>query len=178
MNRDSHMIQRLVDGVLAPHEADAVERLLADRGAIAELDAARDLHLLLSSQARPLSADEHHALLGRMIEHLPRARPQSYTSFRPMDLVLACSAISLVAVSFGAVGSFMHGSVALVTIACISVVSGCALVVMAGMLRRAEAGLLRHVLRRPITVGPSDLLVYRAVGIGIALGGIYLARFS
>ncbi len=178
MNRDSQLIQRLVDGLLAPHEADAVERSLTDRGALADLQAARGLHQLLSMQAHPLSADEHHALMARMIEHLPRALPQSYAKFRPVDLVLACAAICLISVSFGAVGSFMHGSVVLVTIACISVVSGCALVVLAGMLRRAEAGLMRHVLRRPVTVGPSDLLVYRAVGIGMALGGMYLAHAS
>src|SRR4051812_6065338 len=97
MTSDPHLVQRLVDGALPPHEATAVERSLVDRGHGPAIASARELQGLLGATARPLSPDEHHVLLARVSEAVPRTRPQAYAKVRFIDIVSACAAAGLIA---------------------------------------------------------------------------------
>jgi hypothetical protein len=169
------LLQRLIDGRLSPAEAAALERTAQDDAAFAErYRLLQTLHQDLAAAASPLDGDAHHRLLDRIVQHLPAAKPQVYARVSPFDLVLAVSVLGCVAVAIGAVGSLVRGGVALLAAACISVTVGMLMLALAGMLRRVEAGVLRRLIGRPVTVGPADVLVYRAVGVGLALGGLYL----
>jgi hypothetical protein len=177
MHHDERLLQRLIDGDLSRHEADAMERAALDRPELAQrLRLLRQLHADLAGAARPLGADQHHDLHTRIVQHLPTTRPKPYARIRPIDLVTAATALALVLIAYALFGSIVRGSFAVLTLACISFVGGSLVLVLAGMLRRMEAGLISRLLGRPIAVGPADLLICRAVGVGLAIGGLYLTR--
>lgn len=173
------LLQRLVDGRLSPHEVAGLERAAQDDAALASrLRAVTLLHQDLATAAPPMAADEHHALLGRIAAALPATRPQAYARVRALDLVLALGVLVLIGLAFVTAGSVMKQGLAMLTLACLGVVSGTFVLTLASMLRRAEAGLLRRLLGRPVTVGPADTLVYRTAGAALFIGGVYLALLS
>ena len=179
MRHDDHLLQRLIDGDLSPHEAAAMDQAAHDRPELAaHLRALRALHADLGATARPMSADDHHVLHARIVQRLPATKPVVYARIRAFDLVTATIALALVITAYALCGSMVHGSGSLVVlaVACMSFVGGAMVLVMAGMLRRLEAGLFARLFGRPVAIGPADLLVYRAVGIGLAIGGLPLTR--
>jgi anti-sigma factor RsiW len=177
MHHEDRLIQRLIDGALSPHEAAALERTVQERPDLAaRLGALRALHGDLGVAARPMSADQHHELHLRIAQRLPLTRPQSYARIRPIDLMTAAAVLAAVVMGYVLGGSLVHGGLVSLAAACISFVGGMLVLILAGMLRRIEAGLLARLLGHPVNVGPADLLVTRAVGIGLAIGGILLAR--
>ncbi|MBA2480786.1 MAG: hypothetical protein H0V44_08995 [Planctomycetes bacterium] len=176
MNQDALFAQRLIDGELTAGEAAGTERSLRDRPQLAaEHQALADLHRAMTAGARPLDPQHHHALLARITEHLPDHRPAAYASLRPADILYTTVVLISIGMGYGLVGTFMGQSFLVVAFAAISVVIGCLMIIMAGMLRRAESGILSQLLRKPVVIGPADALVYRAAGLGLALGGIWLS---
>jgi anti-sigma factor RsiW len=177
MHREDRLLQRLIDGALSPHEAAALERTVQERPDLASrLQALRALHGDLAAVAQPISADQHHDLHVRILAHLPTTRPKVYARIRPIDLVTAAAVLAVVVMGYVLGGSMAHGGLVSLAAACLSFVGGLLVLIMAGMLRRLEAGIRARLLGPPVNVGPADLLVTRAVGIGLAIGGILLAR--
>ena len=177
MRHEDQLIQRRIDGDLSPQEAAAMERAAQDRPDIAlRLHALRALHADIGALAKPLSADSHHALHARILHKVPAGRPKVYARIRPIDLVTAGVALGLIVLSYALCGSMVRGSLSVLLIACISFVGGLLVLILASMLRRLEAGLISRLIGRPIAIGPADLLVYRAVGVGLAIGGLLLTR--
>jgi hypothetical protein len=177
MDPDHLYLQRLLDGELSAREASAMdEALLRSPERAAEHLAHTRLHQLLLAQRSALALQHHQALLTAITERLPAGRPAAYSQVRPLDILVAVSVFAVIGLGYGIIGTLMHGSLVLVGLAVISVVIGCCLVLMAGMLRRIETGFLNRLLRKPISIGPADALVYRAVGIAFAVGGIWLTH--
>ncbi len=96
----------------------------------------------------------------------------------PVELVYAILLVVLVGFGFGLVGNLSSNPLLHFVVAVGSLIAGIALFALAGLIRRMEAGLLGHFLHRPIVVGPADLLVYRAIGIGLVIGGVWLSRLA
>jgi anti-sigma factor RsiW len=175
MSSDALYAQRLLDGELNAGEASAIERSLRDRPDLAaEHQALSGLHRAMTAAARPIDPERHHALLARITERLPDHRPAAYASLRPADILYTTMVLISIGLGYGLVGTFLHQSLIVVAFAVVSVVVGCLMIVLASMLRRAESGILSQLLRKPVVIGPADALVYRATGLGLAVGGIWL----
>ena len=58
----------------------------------------------------------------------------------------------------------------------LSLALGMLLLLVPSLLRNAESSLLGTLLRRPVSVGPADVLVYRAVGAALVVGAVWLTR--
>jgi len=177
-DQDLHL-QRLLDGALsAPEAAGVTSQVASDPRLGARLGALQNLDAGLQALARPMTGASHQLLLSRISEALPRGAPPAHARVRPADLIMALAVLAFVMVSFGTAGSLLHGSTILLALACVGLVSGMLILVLAAMVRRAERGLLRHLLGTAVSLGPADLLVYRAIGVGLALGGLYLAHLA
>ncbi|MBA3709505.1 MAG: hypothetical protein H0W83_11885 [Planctomycetes bacterium] len=179
MTTDPLYPQRLLDGELKAGEASAIERAILDQPELAaQHQALSGLHELMSVAARPLDPQHHHALLARITERLPEHRPAAYASLTAMDIIYTAMVLVSIGLGYGMVGTLMRGSFMVVAFAVVSVIVGCAMVILGGMLRRAESGIMSHILRKQVTVGPADALIYRAAGVGLAIGGIWLSYNS
>jgi hypothetical protein len=177
-DQDLHL-QRLLDGALSAAEAAGVQSQVASDPQLSKrMDSWQQLHRDITASVHPLRAHEHQHLLTRITDALPSRAPKAYASIRPSDIVLASSVLAMISICFATAGSIMHGSTALVALACVGVAAGTCILVLAAMLRRAERGLLRNLLGTSVHLGPADLLIYRAIGIGLALGGMYLAHMA
>jgi hypothetical protein len=177
-DKDFHL-QRLLDGALAAPEAAGVQSQIdSDPVLRGRFEVLQALDGDLAASVRPLNNTQHQALLNRITDALPRHAPAVYASIRPSDIVLAASVLAMISICFATAGSIMHGSTTLVALACVGVAAGTFILILAAMLRRAERGLLRSLLGKSVALGPADLLIYRAIGIGLALGGLYLAHVS
>ncbi len=169
--------QRQLDGRLSPGEAAAVDAALARDAARAdEASRMRVLHAELSAALRPLDLDTHHALLTRFAQALPQGAPQPSRRLRTADLVLGVALLCMVGLCFGATGSIAHGTIAAMAIASMGLIGGMLLLLIATMLVRNNNGLLSKLLGRKLVIGPADVLLCRAIGLGMVIGGIYLAH--
>src|SRR3954468_11445805 len=111
MDHDARLIPRLIDGDLSRHEADAMERAALDRPELAtRLRQLRQLHADLGGAARPLGGEQQHHPHPRTGQPLPTTRPQPYARIRPIDLVMAGTALALVVMSYALFGSMVRGS--------------------------------------------------------------------
>jgi hypothetical protein len=170
------LLQRYRDGRLDRDHAAAVEAMVAgsadlgrQAGALGALD--RDLRSLAAR--RP---EDHHLLADRIVAALPPTLPRAETRICLRDLVVATCAGGMVAMTYAVITIITDRVQLLVALALVSLVAGCAIMLLAGSLRRAESGLLGRLLGRRISVGPGDVLVYRTVGFALAVGGVWLAR--
>jgi len=177
-DQDLHL-QRLLDGALsAPEAAGVTSQIASDPRLGARLSALQGLDAQLQDLAQPMTSASHQLLLSRISDALPRSAPAVHARVRPTDVIMAIAVLAFVMISFGTAGSLLHGSTVLLALACVGLVSGMLILVLAAMVRRAERGLLRHLLGTAVSLGPADLLVYRAIGIGLSLGGLYLAHLA
>ena len=184
MHHDELLQQRELDGVLPRDQSAALAVLTADRSALAQqsiklqaLDA--DLRsLALTVRTRGQQANHDVALRAAIMERVSQRMPATHVRVRPLDLIYATSAAMLALATYGlagaAVRTLFEQAVVMTWAIGISLTMGLLLLIAPGFLRRAESGMLGTILRRPIAIGPADVLVYRAVGVALVVGGIWL----
>lgn len=172
MRQYERLLQRLIDGELSRHEAAGLAQLMQGRPELAEQERKlRDLAVLMSLDARH---EDGEALRSAILLRLPARPPRAEARVRPLDVLYAGLVIALISTTFAVLKVMTDQAMLLAVLAIISLVAGLALLLMAGWLRQTEAGMLSRLLRRPIAIGPGDVLVYRAVGLALALGGFWL----
>jgi anti-sigma factor RsiW len=169
------LLQRAVDGQLGPAENAAVRCMIAGDPQIAAREQAlTGLDQLLRQAAAPRrQLADHQRLRERIMARLPANRPIEQVQLRIGDVVLGTAVIGLLVMTYGTLGLVLDRSLLLVLLAGISLVAGCGLLAFAGALR-GDLPMLGMLLRRRIAVGPGEVLVYRAIGLTIAVGGIWL----
>jgi len=174
MSHDSLMLQRLVDGALPSHTAAAVKRSLDDRpAAAAECAAIADLHNLLGKATKPLSADRHRSQMLAIVNRLPDRAPQPHAKVRVLDMVLAAGIFALLISTSVIMHSTVERSPTHLIIAIACLVVGLGVMGLTSMLQRASGIGLRRAVRTPISLGPTHVLAYRAVGLALVIGGGY-----
>jgi hypothetical protein len=174
MSSDALLVQRLVDGALPSHTAAAVERSLVDRPqAAADRAALADLHTLLGKAAKPLSADQHRLQMLSIVGRLPDRAPQPHAKIRVLDMAVACGLFILLLSTTVFMHSVVERSAMHLVGAVGCLVVGLAVMALASMLQRLSHTSLRRAVRTPISLGPTDILAYRAVGLALVIGGCY-----
>lgn len=184
MRPEDCLQQRELDGVLPRDQAAALVALTCDRPAFAkQLAALQDLDADLRRLATSVSASgrqAHHDVVLRVaiMERVSNRVPATQVRVRPLDLIYAASAAVLALATYGlagaAVRTLFEQAVVMTWAIGISLSLGLLLLIAPGFLRRAESGVLGTILRRPVAIGPADVLVYRAVGVALVVGGIWL----
>jgi anti-sigma factor RsiW len=176
MDRHDLLLQRYRDGRLGRDEAAALERMVAaDPGLAARAQGLSELDGGLR-QLAARQGDDHHLLAERITAALPPGRPRAEARISLRDLVFACMTAGVVAMTYVVIATITNQVQLLVALALVSLVAGCVVMLLAGSLRRAEADVLGRLLGKRISVGPGDVLIYRAVGLSLAVGGVWLAR--
>ncbi len=181
MDSSSRLLQRFADGAASTAEAQLVSHLVQhDADTRQRLAVISSLDNALRHAYRPhQGARDHHDQVLQLIRNrLPTTIPKSSISLTLVDLVYGIMLVSLMGVGYGLLGSLSAQPVLLLTIAIFSLIGGLALTVLAGAVRRLESSVLGSLLHRRVTVGSTDVLVYRAIGIGMAMGGLWLTRLA
>jgi hypothetical protein len=175
MRQHDRWLQRLVDGELSRQEAAGLARLQQERPELADQERRlRDLAVLMRLESAR-APHAHEELRSAILLRLPARPPRAEARVRPLDLAYAGLVIGLIAATFAVVKVVADQAMLLAILAVISLMAGTGLLLMAGWLRQTEAGMLSKLLRRPVAIGPGDVLVYRAVGLALAVGGLWLA---
>ena len=184
MHSEDRLQQRELDGVLPRDQVAALAALTSERPSLAQqsfamhtLDA--DLRTLAAVVSTPSRRAEHDvALRGLIMERVANRTPATHLRVRPLDVIYAVSAAVLALVTYGfagaAVRTLFEQAVVMTWAIGISLTLGMLLLIVPAFLRRAESGMLGSILRRPVAIGPADVLVYRAVGVALVVGGIWL----
>lgn len=173
------LLQRALDGRLGPAE-NAAMRCMAEANphvaAQAQALSGLDQLLRLDAIERRTVADQvtdQSSLRAQIMDRLPATAPAEHLSLRIGDIVLSAAIIGLIVMTYGTLGLVFDRSLLLVLLACISLVAGCGLLAFAGALR-GDLPFLGMLLRHRVVVGSGDVLVYRAMGFAIAVGGVWL----
>jgi hypothetical protein len=187
MRPEESLQQRALDGVLPREQAAGLAGMLASRPALAQQAAALqalDADLRQISQNTAVLTSEAHSEVGQLrLRQAIMARvatrvPASQVRVRPLDVIYAAAAAVLVFAAYGltraTVQTLFEQAVVMTWAIGLSLTLGLLLLILPSFLRRAEASLLRTVMRRPIAIGPADILIYRAVGMALVVGGIWL----
>ena len=184
MRSEDRLQQRALDGVLPRDESAALAALTSERPAFAQHSSALhalDMDLRALSQSVSASARQanHDVVLrASIMERVANRVPATQVRVRPLDLIYAASAAMLALATYGVAGAavrtLFEQAVVMTWAIGISLTLGMLLLIIPGVLRRAESGLLGTILRRPVAIGPADVLIYRAVGVALVLGGIWL----
>lgn len=184
MRSEDRLQQRELDGVLPRDQVAALAVLTRDRPSLAQqsiamqtLDA--DLRSLAAVVSAPSRRAEHNVTLrGLIMERVAHRTPATHLRVRPLDVIYAASAAMLALTTYGlagaAVRTLFEQAVVMTWAIGISLTLGMLLLIVPGFLRRAESGMLGSILRSPVAIGPADVLVYRAVGVALVVGGIWL----
>jgi len=179
MREADFLLQRALDGRLGPAENAAVRCMVeANPQVAAQEKALTGLDQLLRQDAtvRRQVADQvadQSSLRAQIMARLPATASAEQVSLRIGDIVLGAAIIGLIVMTYGTLGLVFDRSLLLVLLACISLVAGCGLIAFAGALR-GDLPFLGMLLRRRVAVGPGDVLVYRAIGFAVAVGGVWL----
>ena len=184
MRSEDRLQQRALDGVLPRDESAALAALMSERPTLAQQSSAllaldTDLRALSSSTlASARQANHDVALRAAIMEGVANRIPATQVRVRPLDLIYAASAAVLALATYGVAGAtvrtLFEQAVVMTWAMGISLTLGMLLLLIPGVLRRAESGLLGSILRRPVAIGPADVLIYRAVGMALVVGGIWL----
>jgi hypothetical protein len=186
MRHQDSLQQRALDGVLPCEQAAGFAEMVASRPALAEQAAAlqaldadlrRVTNAAQSTRGEQRNAD-HVRLRQAIMARIAARVPASQVRVRPLDVIYASAAAILVFAAYGltraTVQTLFEQAVVMTWAIGLSLTLGLLLLILPSFLRRAEASLLRTVMRRPITIGPADILIYRAVGMALVVGGIWL----
>ena len=180
MRPEDSLQQRALDGVLPRDQAAALAEMVAGRPALAQQAAAleslhADLRLVAGQpppSERQIAARE--AIMARVVARVPATQVR----VRPLDVIYAATAAVLVFAAYGLTRATVHTlfeqAVVMTWAIGLSLSLGLLLLIIPGFLRRAESSLLSSLVRSPITIGPADVLIYRAVGLALVVGGIWL----
>jgi len=173
MNTHDLLIQRYLDGELGEAQAAAVDHLLHDDPAAADL--LRRLRALGGALQRRAERFQHTAqpLLTAISERLPSILPVRSHHLSLVQLAIAGSAIPMAILLFGLKGSYKD-MVNLTALAGLSILCGALLIAGAQSLSGVPRGWLGSMLRYRLSIGRHDRLLYRATGLVIVAGGIYL----
>ncbi len=172
--------QRDLDGVLPPDQAAALAALTAGRPELARQ--AEQLHEVDADLRRvslSLWTNDHHlALRSAIMAKVAERTPTAQVRVRPLDLVYAMAAAVLVLATYGLAGATVHTlfaqAVVMTWAVGLSLLLGLIMLLIPGLLRQAESSVLGAMMSRPVAIGPVDALVYRAVGLALVIGGIWL----
>lgn len=182
MHDHHRLLQRELDGALGAAEAAGVRQLVADRPDLAQqADRLQRLDADLRGLAQPLSSVTAATVLQeRICASLPLSPPIAQVSFRLVDLGFAAAVAAMLFVTYGVVGTaarnLFQEAVLLTWMMGLSLIAGLAMVLVPGFLRSLESGVLGRLIGRPIAIGPTDVLVYRAAGFALVVGGLWLGR--
>ncbi len=180
MRFEDSLQQRALDRVLPRDQAAALAEMVASRPAMAQqamalqaLDA--DLRQVAGHQpasVRQIAVRE--AIMARVAARVPTTQIR----VRPLDVIYAATAAVLVFAAYGLTGATVHTlfeqAVVMTWAIGLSLALGLLLLIIPSFLRQAESSLLSSLMRRPITIGAADILIYRAVGLALVVGGIWL----
>jgi hypothetical protein len=179
MTPQQRLLQRDLDGVLSRNESAAVAGLAASDSVLVQTQA--DLQRLdvdLKTLAPPVAVQDEARFRAQIMAALPAGLPERQLQVRPIDVIYAMCAVALVVIGFGTLATasrtILEQTTLLVWLVGISLVTGLALVVAPGFLRSCESGILGRVLGRPVAIGAADALTYRAVGLSLVVGGLWL----
>ncbi len=173
MTPAERLLQQTLDGYADPARSAAAEHLNP-----AQLEALRRLDAALKSRADQPLRVARDVVVARIVAALPTTAPAAQVRVRPVDALVAVLAATILVMVYGMVATVSQTILAqtlwLAWAVGLSLVVGLALLVVPGLLRSWESGLFHRLLGRPIAIGPADVLIYRAVGAGLVLGGIWL----
>ena len=179
MTPQQRLLQRDLDGALPRSESAAVAALAAAdpalarvRGDLLQLDAD------LKRVSAPLPVADEAGVRARIMAALPLGSPARQLHVRPLDAVYAMCAVALVVIAYGSLATasqtILEQTAVLVWLVGFSLLAGLALLLAPGLLRSCESGLWARVVGRPVAIGATDALVYRAVGASLLIGGLWL----
>jgi hypothetical protein len=173
MTPAERLLQRTLDGMADPARSAAAEHLDP-----AHLEALRRLDAALKVRAEPRQRVAPEVVVARIVAALPATAPAAQVRVRPVDILVAVLAATVLAMVYGMVATVSQTILAqtmwLAWAVGLSLGLGLVLLVLPGVLRSWESGLFHRLLGRPIAIGPADALIYRAVGAGLVIGGIWL----
>ena len=175
MDERQRLLQRARDGVLGQAENAALQAMLSADSALAGHEGAlTELDILLRREAAPRRQRPAEAHIAAVMQGISAHAPATSWHLRVGDVVMAATLISLIVVTYGIMGTMLNRSAMLVALAGVSLVAGCGLMAFAGALR-GDLPLLGALLRQRMHLGNGEVLVYRAVGCAIAIGGVWLS---
>jgi anti-sigma factor RsiW len=173
MRQDDQLLQRYLDGELDAAQSAAMQHMLAgDERLRTHLTALERLNGLLKTAYLSENADRES--VAAICAKMPVAAPMRQRQMRVIDVLTLASFVAMTALVYGLVGSF-EDFVPLSLIAILSMVVGGALVALAQPLQAIKSGLLTKLFQQRFNLGCSDVTVYRAVGLTIFIGGLWLA---
>jgi hypothetical protein len=188
------LLQHLIDGEANGAEAAAAEHLLASDPALADrYKFLSDIDLLAKHRACAVTSDHtaNAVLSAQLMDRLPAALPHRRVHVEIGSAVAALLISSVCTAGFFVAGT-MDDLLPLTWMALGSIVGGLVIVLGIGGFRprrdedtstyssgrlRAPTppGLLRRLLGYRFALGDGELLLYRAVGCILMVGGCYLA---
>jgi hypothetical protein len=176
MHIHEQTIQRYLDGELSSAEAQAVQAMLdAQPGLKKQFVRAQAFDELLYQSASYRDDSQQHEQIASIMDSLPAAAPQRKPSFSLAQMVFAACLVICIGLSYGYAGSSdLETIVPISIITIVSLVIGFLLVFMARPLRKVEASIAARFLNWRLNVGQADVIMHRAAGIAIILGGAYL----
>jgi anti-sigma factor RsiW len=173
MQQADQFLQRYLDGELDAAQSAAMQHMLAgDERLRAQMTALERLGGLLTAAHLGKTAEQES--LARICAKLPNAAPMRQRHMRVIDVMALTAFVAMTALIYGLVGSF-EDFVPLSLIAILSMVVGGALLALAQPLQEIKTGLLSKLFQRRFNLGCSDVTVYRAIGLTIFVGGLWLA---
>lgn len=173
MRDADQLLQRYLDGELDAAQSAAMQHMLAgDERLRTQLTSLERLNGLLKTAY--LSENADHESVAAVCAKLAPAAPMRQRQMRVLDVLTLAAFVAMTALIYGLVGSF-EDIVPLSLIAILSMVVGGALVALAQPLQEMKTGLLSKLFQRRFNLGCSDVTVYRAVGLTIFVGGLWLA---
>lgn len=175
MDRDQRLLQRHLDGRLGRDEAAGLRHMLVARPDLASQAAALDC-LDIALRAQATTQQPPAGLAARIATALPARPARAPFRLRLRDLIYANMAVGVVALTYAVLATITAQVQLLMALALVGLVGGTTVLILAGSLRRAEADALGRLLGRRIAIGRGDVLVYRTVGVALAVGGVWLAH--
>lgn len=169
-------LQRYLDGELSSAEAQAVRTMLENKPELRQqFSREQAFDELLFNSANYRDDNEQHEQIASIMEALPAQAPQRKPSFSLAQMIFAALIVVSIGLSYGYAGnSNLESIVPISLITITSIVIGFLLVFMARPIRRIEASLAARFLSWRLNVGQADVVMHRAAGIAIILGGAYL----
>jgi len=180
MNPESRLQQRELDGVLPRDQVAALAVLTAEQPNLAaQATALLGLDADLRHLAAPLRQLNHDLhVRATIMQRVANRVPVPHLRLRPLDLVYAAAVAVLAIATYGlagaAVRTLFEQAVVMTWVIGLSLMLGLLLMIAPGFLRQAESGFLAALMRRPVAIGPADVVIYRAVGVVLVIGGIWL----
>ncbi len=179
MQPNDRLLQRFHDGELTQAEAAGIEHLLAQQPSLLAASQQLDqLDQLLKAHVERTVTSDPAELADRIRYHLPTTIPKREVQVSVMHVVAAVVMVCFVAMGVILADNMkwiLHDVVPMWSLALIAMLCGGALLIAARPLLRLEAGIIQWMLRRRLAVGDGEVLVCRALGVALIIGGTHIA---